>query len=175
MPPDDAIVDAAVLIPLLRLPSGPRLVMVERAPGGVYGGQIAFPGGKQEPGDTSLLDTAIRETAEETGLDADTVVVLEHLEPVTARTTSFRVAPFLAEVQRPARWVPEPGEVASVLEVPVARLTAPGARLEAVMDFPTWPEPRLTPYYQLSGHRLWGLTLRILDTVLPRLAAGEWD
>jgi hypothetical protein len=43
------------------------------------------------------------------------------------------------------------------------------------MDFPTWPESRLTPYLALGDRRVWGLTYRILEPLLPRLVAGEWD
>jgi 8-oxo-dGTP pyrophosphatase MutT (NUDIX family) len=167
-------VEAAVLVPLLRAAEGDRLVMVVRREGGVHGGQLGFPGGKREPGDATLLDTAVREAAEETGLDPAGVVILACLPVVETRTTGFLVAPFLAQIHRPARWQPQPSEVAEVIEAPVGVLAAPDARGETMLDFPTWPQPRLTPYFALGEHRVWGLTYRVLEPLLPRLMAGEW-
>ena len=63
------MIDAAVLIPVYRSPPGDlHIVMILRNPGGVHGGQIAFPGGKHDPEDETMLDTALREAREELGL-----------------------------------------------------------------------------------------------------------
>lgn len=166
--------EAAVLVPLLRSPEGDRLVMVRRGPGGVYGDQLGFPGGKREACDATLVDTAIREAVEEIGLDSAGVVILSALPVEKTLTTGYVVAPYLAQIHRPVRWQPQRREVAEVIEVPVAVLAASDARGKAVMDFANWPEPRLTPYFSIGEHRVWGLTYRILDPLLPRLIAGEW-
>lgn len=167
--------DAAVLVPIFRDAGGElRLVLVRRAAGGLHGGQLAFPGGKREPGDRTALDTALREAAEETGLDPRRVEVLAELPVLETRTTNFRIAPFLARVTPPERWSPAPAEVAEVIEVKVADLVRPEAHGESVERFPTWPEPRTIGFYRVGPHRLWGATYRILQPLLPRLAAGEW-
>lgn len=168
-------VEAAVLVPLLRQPEGQRLVLIARQPGGLYGDQLAFPGGKREPTDETLADTAIREAAEETGLDPALVQILAELPLVEGQTTGVSVAPFLGRIQRPDPWRPQTREVIEVVEVAVSALVAPDARKEAAMEFSTWEEPRLTSYLSVGDHRVWGLTLRILDPLLPRLAAGEWS
>lgn len=167
--------DAAVLVPIYRDAVGElRLVLVRRSEGGLHGGQLAFPGGKREPGDRSAFDTALREAAEETGLDPRRVEVLAELPVLETRTTNFRIAPFLARVIPPERWRPPPAEVAEVIEVRLADLVRPEAHGESVERFPTWPGPRTIEFYRVGPHRLWGVSYRILHPLLPRLAAGEW-
>ncbi len=161
--------DAAVLLPLLADP--PRLVLVRRTDHGPYGGQLSFPGGKREPGDASLRATALREAAEEIGLDPAAASIVATLDPVDTHTTGYRVHPFVAVLEPVAAWRPEPREVVEVVEAQLAALADPAAHGEEVMDFPTWPQPRLTPFYRLGDHRVWGLTYRILTPVLPRLEA----
>jgi hypothetical protein len=69
-------------------------------------------------------------------------------------------------MERPAR------EVAGVRVIPVSDLWRPENRGETVMALGAWPAPRVVPYIQAGGHRIWGLTYRILEIVLPRLAPG---
>jgi 8-oxo-dGTP pyrophosphatase MutT (NUDIX family) len=170
-----AAVEAAVLVGVFRYESGELgLVLVRRAGGGLHGGQIAFPGGKREPQDAALADTAIRETHEEIGLVSSAVEIVEALPPVDTLTSGFRIAPFLARIERPSRWLPDPREVAQVLEVALDDLLDPAAHDEETRTFANWPEPRRIPYYRVGEDKLWGATYRIAHPLLPRLAANEW-
>lgn len=170
-----APVPAAVLVPVFRDADGLRLVLVARGPAGVHGGQVGLPGGKPEPGDATLLDTALRETEEEIGLARSAIDVLAELEPMDTRATGFRVHPFLARVTVPERWTLASGEIAAVLTPSAQALADPTARGERLLSFPVWPEPRLVDGIALDGgHVLWGLTLRLLDALVPRLLADEW-
>lgn len=77
------MIDAAVLIPIYRTLDGQlHIVMILRNAGGVHGGQVAFPGGKRDQGDDTMLDTALREVREELGLAIDRKDVLAEL-PIT--------------------------------------------------------------------------------------------
>jgi 8-oxo-dGTP pyrophosphatase MutT (NUDIX family) len=164
-----------VLVPVFRGPDGGvRVVLVRRGEGGIHGGQIAFPGGRREPRDRDALDTALRESEEEIGLPRAAVEVLAALPPFETRTTGFRIEPFLARVRPPARWTPAPGEIAEVLEVPLAHLAAPGTRGSALERFADWPHPMRIEFFRIGPHRLWGATFRILDPLVPRLLAEEW-
>jgi 8-oxo-dGTP pyrophosphatase MutT (NUDIX family) len=166
---------SAVLVPIYRGDAGElRVVLVRRAEGGIHGGQLAFPGGRREPFDPSDEATALREAEEEIGLAPDWVVVLAALDVLETRTSNFRIAPFLARIERPDTWRPAFHEIVEVLEPALAELTDPAVRGEAVEHFATWPAPQRIPFIRVGPHRLWGATYRILEPLLSRLLAGEF-
>jgi 8-oxo-dGTP pyrophosphatase MutT (NUDIX family) len=166
---------SAVLVPVFRDDKDElRLVLVVRGAFGVHAGQLGLPGGKQEPGDASLLNTALRETEEEIGLARSDVEIIAALTPVNTRTTRFRVHPYLARIRPPARWRLAAGEIIGVVTPLVRTLADPAARREQMLSFPSWPQPRRVKCIELEdGHLLWGLTLRLLEPVVPRLLSGE--
>jgi 8-oxo-dGTP pyrophosphatase MutT (NUDIX family) len=166
---------AAVLVPVFRDAHGDiRIVLIHRAPGGMHGDQIAFPGGGAESIDASLFDTALRESREEIGLDPSTVELLATLPVLTTRATGFSIAPFLGRIVRPEHWVPHQREIADVFEPRLAELADPAQRDEMVLPYGPGGQPRTFPFIHIEGHRLWGASYHILAPVLPRLVAGEW-
>lgn len=166
---------AACLVPVYRDGRGTlRLVLVLRTPGGIHGGQLAFPGGAWEEGDRSLLETALREAEEEIGLPRERVEVLAELPPVRTLVSRFRIHPFLARVERPAAWRLQAEEVEGVLEPSLEDLLRKEARGEDQRLLPGLPGPLRFPFVRLGTHKLWGATLRIAAPLLPRLQAGEW-
>jgi len=170
-----AAVEAAVLVPIHRDAEGDlRVVLIRRADRGAHAGQIAFPGGRREPGDADALATALREAREEIGLEPSDARLIAALPVVTTRTTGFTIAPFLVEIRRPELWHPDPEEVAEVLDVKLVDLERLEAHGESLEHFSGWTEPRLVPFVRVGGHRLWGATHRILMPLIPRLLAGEW-
>jgi 8-oxo-dGTP pyrophosphatase MutT (NUDIX family) len=171
-----ALVDSAVLAPVYRDPQGRlRLVFIRRAPHGIHGGQIAFPGGRREPGDADLLATALREAHEEIGLDPASVEVLAELPVIPTTMTGFRVAPFLGRLQGPPpTWKRQETEIDEILEVPLDDLLAPEAHAVESWQLDGWPDAHDVAFYRIGPHKLWGLTYRIVETLLPRLTAGEW-
>ena len=167
--------EAAVLVPVYRRQDGQLMVvLVRRALGGAHGGQLALPGGQRDSTDADLAATALREANEELGLADDRVELLAALPVVETQTTGFRIAPFLARLPGPVPWRLQEGEVAEVVEVPVAELAGPEVRAEEVREFPTWPAPRRVRLWRVGRHEVWGVTYRILEPLVPRLLAGEW-
>lgn len=170
------MIDAAILIPVYRAQDGElHIVMILRNAGGVHGGQIAFPGGKHDPGDETMLDTALREVREELGLIVSKEDILADLPMEQTRTTGYRVFPYLARISPQVQWQVDEREIAELIDIKLTDLTRPGAHDKMIDRFPTWTRAEQVSYYQVGSHRLWGLSYRILQPVLPRLVAGEWD
>jgi 8-oxo-dGTP pyrophosphatase MutT (NUDIX family) len=168
--------DAAILVPVYRSRDGElRIVMVLRSAGGVHGGQVAFPGGKRDHTDLSMLETALREAREEVGLTTDRVEVLAHFPAIETHTTGYRVFPFLARIIPPVQWQRAEREIADILDVGLSELVRPEAHGATIERFSTWQESAEVPFYRVGSHRLWGLSYRILHPLIPRLIAGEWD
>lgn len=129
-------------------------------------GQIAFPGGKQDPTDASLTDAALREAHEEIGLPRGMVNVLGTL-PTHQTVTGYQMTPVLATISGRFDPVPEAGEVSEVFHVPLAHVTDPAMfRVEGRF----W-QGRKRLYYTVpfGPYYIWGATARILRALAERL------
>jgi len=139
-----------------------------------HAGQISFPGGSREPDDTSLLDTALRETEEEIGVDRATVEVLGELAPVWIPVTGYRVLPWVAVASERPKAYPDPVEVAEILDVSLTSLLA-----RSVIERELWTlrgREYLVPFYRHDDHKIWGATGRIvamLTSALRAIASGH--
>jgi 8-oxo-dGTP pyrophosphatase MutT (NUDIX family) len=164
---------AAVLILIGEGPVGPEIVFIERAAGmRTHAGQIAFPGGAADADDLDLADTALREAAEETGLDRSGIEVLGVLPPAYVAVSGFDVTAVVAWWREPSPVaVMDSREAASIDIVPVAVLTDPAHRVRA-----RHPSGYTGPAFEVNGHLIWGLTAHLLDGVLD-LAGWQrpWD
>ncbi len=168
--------DAAVLVPVYRDGEGElRVVVVVRADdGGLHGGQLGLPGGKPETGDADLRATALREAEEEIGLDRGAVRIVAELDPLETQATGWRVHPFLAQVPADTSWRLQEDEIVGVLTPSARALVDPASRARLPFTSRRFPEPLLVDGIDVEGHVLWGMTLRLLDDLLPRLLAGKW-
>jgi 8-oxo-dGTP pyrophosphatase MutT (NUDIX family) len=139
------------------------VVLTERADrGGHHSGEVSLPGGSVEPSDPDVEAAALREAAEEIGLDAARghVRVLGRLEPFTIPVSAFRVTPVVAICRHRPPWHPAPAEVARVVEAPVAAFL-PGAPIVEVHDeVHGWP--LRYGAYPVEDLLVWGATARIL-------------
>ena len=166
---------AAVLVPVFRDEEDRlRLVLIVRTDRGLHGGQLALPGGKVDADDQTLMATALREAEEEIGLDPADVQVLAELDSVRSGPTDFEVHPFLARIPSGAQWRMNPDEVADVLTPAVEEMWDPEIRRELLFTSTRWPDGLLVDGIPIGDRVLWGMTLRLLDDVVPRLLAGEW-
>jgi 8-oxo-dGTP pyrophosphatase MutT (NUDIX family) len=173
--PGPELQDAAVLVPVYPDDEGHlKVVLIRRSQVGVHGGEIALPGGKKNQKDSSLIETAIRETKEEIGLEPDAIKILEHLPAVETIVTGYRIYPFLGRIVPPPAWRREKREIDEIIEVRVKDFTRPGIHGEEMRQFSFWPGPLNIHFYRIGSHKLWGATYRILHPLIPRLLAGEW-
>jgi 8-oxo-dGTP pyrophosphatase MutT (NUDIX family) len=116
---------AAVLIPLLQKSEGLSVLLTQRTDHlHDHAGQISFPGGRMDPGDSSPNDTALRESEEEIGLDRHGVEIIGHL-PQYLTVSGYSVTPVVGLVQPQAEYVLDAFEVADVFEVPLHFLMDP--------------------------------------------------
>ncbi len=159
---------AAVLVLIAPDAAGDaRVVLIERTSyDGHHSGEVSFPGGAAEAGDTDLVATALREAHEEIGLDAAAIGlrVVGELEAFWIPVSNFRVTPVVALADRLPPWTPDPREVHRVIEAPVSAFL-PGAPILTVeRDVRDW-RIRYGAYAldELSeGPAVWGATARFL-------------
>jgi len=144
-----------------------RVLLIERTSyDGHHSGEIAFPGGAAEASDADLAATALREAAEEIGLDAETVglKVIGELEPFWIPVSNFRVTPIVAIADRLQPWQRDPREVARVIEAPLAAFLPDAPITTIERDVREW-RIRYGAYAldELGdGPAVWGATARIL-------------
>lgn len=121
-PMRDDLIAAAVLIPLVLREDGLSVLLTRRAAAmRDHGGQIAFPGGRRDPGDENLIATALRETEEEVSIPRSQIRILGNLAPYVTRT-GYAVTPIVGAVSPPIDPRPEPREVEAIFEVPLSFL-----------------------------------------------------
>ncbi len=160
---DGTPIAAAVLVPLVNRPGGATVMLTQRtAHLSAHAGQISFPGGRVDPGDIDRIDTALRETLEETGLPRDRIEALGLL-PEYDIPTGFRVTPVVGWIEPPFELSPDPFEVEEIFEVPLAFLLDPA-------NHQTGSAMRnglLRHYYAMpyEGRNIWGATAGMLHSL----------
>ncbi len=147
----------------------PELLFIKRAeyPSDPWSGQVAFPGGREESGDASLSDTAMRETREETGIDLERdgriIGTLDDLYPRTVRLPAISVRPSVFAVER-SETLTLSSEVALAFWIPFGSLTTTEAwREDTVFARGIQINARV---FRHQDHVIWGMTERILAQLL---------
>ncbi|MHB8403878.1 MAG: CoA pyrophosphatase [Gammaproteobacteria bacterium] len=162
---------AAVLIPVILHPGKASILLTQRTEGLLdHAGQVSFPGGRREVRDSDLVQTALRETEEETGLDRRFVEAVGFLDGYLT-ISGYAVTPIVGLVQPDFHLQPDPLEVAEVFEVPLAFLRDPAnrqVRARHVGD-------RDVGYYLFEYHQhdIWGATAAMLVNFLNKLEHSE--
>lgn len=154
--PDHKI--SAVLMPLYPHRDEIHALLIRRPQyPGTHSGQLALPGGKAEEQDRSLEETALRETHEEVGVQLSEGKIVGKLSPVYIPPSNFLVHPFVAKLDERPEWIPDPSEVAEIIEVPLSLLFDP-----SVKDRRRIPVGKNSfvdaPCYVFGENLLWGAT-----------------
>lgn len=159
---------AAVLIAVTDRPD-PGVLLTHRPEAmRSHPGQVAFPGGKLDPGEDAV-EAALREAHEELRIDPAQVRVIGASDRFVTGS-GYDVTPVLALVPPDVRIVPNPAEVSDWFEAPLAYLLDPGNQVQRTGEW----RGRRRPYIEIEwqGHRIWGITAAILANLSRRLA---WD
>jgi 8-oxo-dGTP pyrophosphatase MutT (NUDIX family) len=159
---------AAVLIVLYPHKDKVHTLFIQRPVyNGVHSGQIAFPGGKLEEEDNSLISTALREACEETGICSSDIQVLGKLTPLYIPVSNIEVTPVVASMHMRPELVPCQDEVVSIIEASLADFTDPVIIKEKAMLIRD--ESLEVRYFDYKGNVIWGATAMMLYELLVLL------
>jgi 8-oxo-dGTP pyrophosphatase MutT (NUDIX family) len=160
---------AAILLPIIEREE-PTVLLTKRSENmPTHAGQISFPGGRVHPGDESLVDTALREFQEETGIGREFVAVGGFLDPYETVNSGFMILPVVGFVREGFTLNANTEEVAEVFEVPLDYLCDPRNRSPmsverqgVIREFHTIP---------FGAHTIWGATAEMIVNLSGRLCA----
>ncbi len=162
---DTSRVPSAVLLPIYYKEEQYYLLFTKRTEKvKEHKGEISFPGGAYQDEDSTLVNTALRECAEEIGLMADRVEVLGELDDAATQTSDYIISPFVAFIPWPYQFKMDKEEVEEIIEIPIsALLDGDCLRQETeIVD-----GKAVTSYfYYYQGRVIWGATARILNQFL---------
>jgi 8-oxo-dGTP pyrophosphatase MutT (NUDIX family) len=165
---DETRVLAAVIVPFFEKNNEPYLLFTKRTDTVQHHpGEICFPGGTREELDTDLRATALRELQEEIAVDTGSVEILGRLDTFRTVSSSFLVVPYVGILQPGLRFRPRSDEVAEILEIPFRHFSDESIFHMEMRNV----ENRTIPvyFYQWKDHVIWGITGRILKTLLDLL------
>jgi 8-oxo-dGTP pyrophosphatase MutT (NUDIX family) len=166
-PQADEQVPAAVLVPLYEAGDGELRVVLTRRRADLsrHPGEISFPGGRRDPGDTTLTDTALREAEEEIGLTRAEVTVVGALERTSTFVTNYAIHPFVGLLDGERAWRASELEVDAVLEPSLREVREGRTRTRMERRGIAFE----TDAYMFDGQLVWGATARILEELLERI------
>ena len=171
---DPGRISSAVLIPLYKDHGTYHIVFIKRTETvKEHKGQISFPGGAREKGDKSLLDTALRESWEEIGVEIRDVEIIGEMDDEITTTSNFIVTPFVGVISWPYDFVKNTDEVEDILCIPISSL------LEQDRQKPDTEmlngEKVESCAFHYEGKVIWGATARILNKFLEMIKSTSAD
>ena len=156
---------AAVLIAIVTDLEIPAIVLTQRTEHlSSHPGQVAFPGGKEDPGDAGPVHTALRESEEEMGIRPEHVRLIGSISPIYVAPSNYSVLPFVGYSEVAPDYVPDPTEVEEVVELPLEELTRPGCAVSSVWELRG--QKMAVPHFQIRGKRIWGASAMMLSEFL---------
>ena len=156
---------AAVLVPIFEYDNDFHIVYIRRSNRvAFHKGQISFPGGRRDPEDADLKQTALRESWEEIELKADDVHVIGQLDDIKTTTSNFIVTPFVGLIPFPYTFKKCDYEHEEVFHLPVSALVSKAIVRE--VDTIEDNEPVVNYFYDYDGRTIWGATARVTAQLL---------
>ena len=138
------------------------VLIVRNSYEGVHSAQIAFPGGKYEQEDTNFAATALRETHEEVGIHPDKIEILKPFTELYIPPSNFMVYPFLGISKEELVFVPQPSEVAHIIELPLTVFLDEALVVETNLST-SYADDITIPAFKIEEHIVWGATAMMLS------------
>lgn len=129
---------------------------------GAHSAQVSFPGGKKEPQDGSLVETALREAHEEIGIDPEKIEIIGTLSDLFIWVSNFLVTPVVGITDYKPHFVKEESEVESIIEADLYDIINPAKRKEGTLIVREKYKIE-TPYYDIDNRIVWGATAMMLS------------
>ncbi|NRS88131.1 8-oxo-dGTP pyrophosphatase MutT (NUDIX family) [Flavobacterium sp. 7E] len=129
---------------------------------GVHSAQVAFPGGKYEDEDVVFTNTALRETHEEVGVHPDKMQIIKPFTPMYIPPSNFMVHPFLGICTEEILFIPEPSEVAAIIELPLSVFLSENIVVETNLTT-SYANNIKVPAFDIDGNIVWGATAMMLS------------
>ncbi len=139
------------------------LILRKKYPG-VHSGQVGFPGGRLEPGDQSLLHTALRETEEEVGAPGRKIEVIRKVSELYIPPSNFQVQPYLGIITQTPKFTKQTSEVEELLEVSLSEFMD-DRNIIAIRKSTSYARDIEVPAYFLGGYHVWGATAMMLSEI----------
>lgn len=156
--------EAGVLIPITCVHHEPEIILTLRSRRlSTHSGEVAFPGGRRDPGDVDLQFTALRETHEEIGLPPDMIEVIGPMDSLVSRF-GIKVTPYVGILPEEFELKPNADEIEEVFRVPVRYLLEDPREMTHRIDYEgrSW----YVPSYRYEGFKIWGLTALMLTELM---------
>jgi 8-oxo-dGTP pyrophosphatase MutT (NUDIX family) len=131
---------------------------------GHHSGQVSFPGGKNELHDINLEQTALREASEEIGVIPNDIEIIGKLTPLNIPVSNFEVHPYVGYINYKPNFIPDPVEVAYLIEPSLSLLLANKTRCEESRIFRNTKVN--VPYFNVNNEKIWGATAMMLNEFL---------
>ena len=159
------LTEAAVLIPIFCKDGEYHILFTQRSdlvPH--HKGQISFPGGARSKDDTTLQDTALRESREEIGLKAKDAEIVGELDDTPTTTSGYNISPFVAFIPYPYKFTLSPYEISEIFSIPVSALLHKAKRKKERYTF--GGQVFVNYSYEYEGRVIWGATAHIVEQLL---------
>ena len=138
------------------------VLIVRNSYKGVHSAQIAFPGGKYELEDENFAETALRETHEEVGIHPDKIEILKPFTELYIPPSNFMVHPFLGTSKEELVFLPQPSEVASIIELPLSTFLSDAIVVDTNLST-SYADSISIPAFKIEEHIVWGATAMMLS------------
>jgi len=162
--------ESAVVIALHPMGNDAGLTLIQRPIyNGVHSGQMAFPGGKKDEGDESLLHTALRELHEEVGLQLPTEKKYYWLNEIFIPPSRMLVQPFATVLEEEPIFIPKEDEVAALVPIPLSHFGANMKTEKMEIFMPHIQETKTVPAIRYEEYFIWGATAMMLFELRDRL------